>query len=219
MIVSALLALAMVVALAVAAFCAGSETAFLSVSRGRLLHLAREGSAAAKIVKAAIDDMTATMTSLLVGNNLAAVVFSSASAALSTRIFADSATARTAWSVVAAFAVLYLSEFLPKLLCSTRPLRRILALARPYRVFAFVMAPLTAVANSIVSLAVGRSRRADAPPISVNVQDLLRILEDRKNGVRLTDFESALISRILVLRRKGQDVTPDALLRALDDED
>ena len=71
--VSFLLALALVVALAVAAFCAGSETAFLSVSRGRLLHLAREGSAAAKIVKAAIDDMTATMTSLLVGNNLAAV--------------------------------------------------------------------------------------------------------------------------------------------------
>lgn len=216
--VAALLALAMAVALAVAAFCAGSETAFLSVSRGRLLHLAREGSAAAKIVKAAIDDMTATMTSLLVGNNLAAVVFSSASAALSARLFAESAVARTVWSVAAAFTVLYLSEFLPKLLCSTRPLRRILALARPYRVFAFVMAPLTAVATAITSLAAGRARRTDAQP-PVTVHDLLRILEDRKNGVRLTDFESALISRILVLRRKGQPVTPDALLRALDDED
>lgn len=216
--VAALLALAMAVALAVAAFCAGSETAFLSVSRGRLLHLAREGSAAAKIVKAAIDDMTATMTSLLVGNNLAAVVFSSASAALSARLFAESAVARTVWSVAAAFTVLYLSEFLPKLLCSTRPLRRILALARPYRVFAFVMAPLTAVATAITSLATGRARRTDAQP-PVTVHDLLRILEDRKNGVRLTDFESALISRILVLRRKGQPVTPDALLRALDDED
>lgn len=216
--VAALLVLAMAVALAVAAFCAGSETAFLSVSRGRLLHLAREGSAAAKIVKAAIDDMTATMTSLLVGNNLAAVVFSSASAALSARLFAESAVARTVWSVAAAFTVLYLSEFLPKLLCSTRPLRRILALARPYRVFAFVMAPLTAVATAITSLAAGRARRTDAQP-PVTVHDLLRILEDRKNGVRLTDFESALISRILVLRRKGQPVTPDALLRALDDED
>lgn len=216
--VAALLALAMAVALAAAAFCAGSETAFLSVSRGRLLHLAREGSAAAKIVKAAIDDMTATMTSLLVGNNLAAVVFSSASAALSARLFAESAVARTVWSVAAAFTVLYLSEFLPKLLCSTRPLRRILALARPYRVFAFVMAPLTAVATAITSLAAGRARRTDAQP-PVTVHDLLRILEDRKNGVRLTDFESALISRILVLRRKGQPVTPDALLRALDDED
>ena len=216
--VAALLALAMAVALAAAAFCAGSETAFLSVSRGRLLHLAREGSAAAKIVKAAIDDMTATMTSLLVGNNLAAVVVSSASAALSARLFAESAVARTVWSVAAAFTVLYLSEFLPKLLCSTRPLRRILALARPYRVFAFVMAPLTAVATAITSLAAGRARRTDAQP-PVTVHDLLRILEDRKNGVRLTDFESALISRILVLRRKGQPVTPDALLRALDDED
>ena len=140
------------------------------------------------------------------------------SAALSARLFAESAVARTVWSVAAAFTVLYLSEFLPKLLCSTRPLRRILALARTYRVCAFVMAPLTAVATAITSLAAGRARRTDAQP-PVTVHDLLRILEDRKNGVRLTDFESALISRILVLRRKGQPVTPDALLRALDDED
>ena len=219
MMASVLLALAMAAALAAAAFCAGSETAFLSVSRGRLLHLAREGSAAAKIVKSALDGLTATVTSLLVGNNLAAVVFSSASAALAARVYADSALARTMWSVAAAFTMLYLGEFLPKLLCSTRPLRRILGLARPYRVFALVMAPLTAAATAITSLATGRARRADAPAPSVNAHDLLCILEDRKNGVRLTDFESALISRILVLRRKGQAVTPEALLRALDDAD
>ena len=39
----ALLLLAALLALAVAAFCAGTETAFLSVSRERILHLAREG--------------------------------------------------------------------------------------------------------------------------------------------------------------------------------
>ena len=49
--------------------------------------------------------------------------------------------------------------------------------------------------------------------------DLLRILQDRKDGVRLTDFESALISRILVLRRKGEFVTVDSLLRAIDEEE
>ena len=218
MIVSVLLAAAGILALLAAAFCAGAETAFMSVNRGRVLHLSREGSATAKIVDGALNAMNRTLTTLLIGNNLAHVVFSSAAAALGARLCEGSAWGHAAWTVGSAFTVLYLSEFLPKLLCSTRPLRRILALARPYRVFAFVMAPLTAVATAITSLAAGRARRTDAQP-PVTVHDLLRILEDRKNGVRLTDFESALISRILVLRRKGQPVTPDALLCALDDED
>ena len=36
--------------------------------------------------------------------------------------------------------------------------------------------------------------------------------------MRLTDFESALISRILVLRRRGEFMTVEGLLRALDEE-
>ena len=50
----------------------------------------------------------------------------------------------------------------------------------------------------------------------VTTKELLRILEDRKDGVRLTDFESALISRILVLRRKNEPVTVERLLDCLD---
>ena len=43
-----------------------------------------------------------------------------------------------------------------------------------------------------------------------------RVFEDRKDGVRLSDFESALIGRLMVLRSRGEFVTPDALLTALD---
>jgi hypothetical protein len=45
--------------------------------------------------------------------------------------------------------------------------------------------------------------------------DLLRILQDRKDGVCLTDFESALITRIFVLRAKGRPITREAMLDAL----
>ena len=45
--------------------------------------------------------------------------------------------------------------------------------------------------------------------------DLLRILQDRKDGVCLSDLESALITRIIVLRVKGKPITPDAILSAL----
>jgi hypothetical protein len=43
----------------------------------------------------------------------------------------------------------------------------------------------------------------------------LDILQDRKDGVRLSEIECALISRIMVLRAKGAKVTPESLLEAI----
>ena len=204
-----------VASLALAAFCAGAETAFMSVSRGRILHLARSGSAAAAIVQRAVGRMSETIVTLLVGNNLAHVVFSSSAAALGARVFVGSAAALTAWTAASAFAVLYLGEFLPKLFCATRPLQRSLALARVFRFMSALMSPFTSVAFAATGLFFGR----EPPKEKITGGEILRILEDRKDGVKLSDFESALISKLLVLRRKGEDVTVDSLLKAIDEED
>ena len=212
--VTFLLIVATVVALASAAFCAGAETAFMSVSRGRITHLARAGSVAATRVQAALREMNVTLTALLIGNHLSHVVFSSAAAALGTRLFAHSPAGHAGWTVASAFTVLYLSEFLPKLFCSTRPLTRSLALAAPFRVFTLVLSPLTRLAMAITGLFIPKGETKER----VTSKDLLRILQDRKDGVRLTDFESALISRILVMRRKGEFITVEGILRALDEE-
>ena len=209
-----LLIVATVVALASSAFCAGAETAFMSVSRGRITHLARAGSVAATRVQAALREMNVTLTTLLIGNNLSNVAFSSAAAALGTRLFAHSPAGHAGWTVASAFTVLYLSECLPKLFCSTRPLTRSLALAAPFRVFTLVLSPLTRLAMAITGLFIPKGETKER----VTSKDLLRILQDRKDGVRLTDFESALISRILVMRRKGEFITVEGILRALDEE-
>ena len=212
--VTFLLIVATVVALASSAFCAGAETAFMSVSRGRITHLARAGSVAATRVQAALREMNVTLTTLLIGNNLSNVAFSSAAAALGTRLFAHSPAGHAGWTVASAFTVLYLSEFLPKLFCWTRPLTRSLALAAPFRVFTLVLSPLTRLAMAITGLFIPKGETKER----VTSKDLLRILQDRKDGVRLTDFESALISRILVMRRKGEFMTVEGILRALDEE-
>ena len=200
MIALALLVCAMLAALALSSFCSGTETGLSSVSLGRIRHMAREGSAAAKIVERARLDFSRTLTGILVGNNLANVVYSSASAA---------------WSAGAAVALLVCGEFLPKLFCSARPLRRTLRLAPVYRVFSAAFAPLTFLAVAVTGLFAGRPRARER----VTPDNLLRILQDRKDGVRLTEFESALIARILVLRMKGRPVTAEALLSALDETD
>ena len=209
-----LLFLVAVAALAMAAFCAGAETGFLSVGRGRVLHVAREGGARAKIVFSAIFDLGRTTTALLVGNNLASVTYSAATAALTARLFGSSRILSAISSLVAALLLLMLGEFLPKLFCAARPLRRMLGLAPYWKVFARIFVPVGTVVQGVVErLMPKRETRFRMTPEAV-----LRILEDRKDGVKLSDFESVLIRRIMQLRAKGEFVVPETLLPALDDK-
>lgn len=208
-----LLVLVLVSSLAVSAFCSGAETGFMSVSRERILHLMRSGGVRAKIVYSAISDIGRTTVTLLVGNNLVNVVFSSASSALSVMVFPDSPGMQSVWGGAAAISVLFFGEFFPKLFCSASPLRRILLLSRIWQVFEKVFSPLATVALWVVNRLLSKCESA----VKVTPETVLKILEDRKDGVKLSDFESALISRIMVLRSKGQEVTPESLLAILDD--
>ena len=206
-----LLFLAAMAALAGAAFCAGAETGFLSVSRERILHLSREGGVKAAKVQKALADMARTTTTLLIGNNLASVGYSSAFAALSARISGSRTTASAVLGFVGAFMLLYCAEFMPKLLFAARPLRRILAVAGAYEVLAAALKPAVSLAMRFTDLFLPRREQK----YKLTSADLLRILQDRKDGVCLTDFESALITRIFVLRAKGSPITREAILDAL----
>lgn len=206
-----LLFLAAVAALAGSAFCSGAETGFLSVSRERVLHLAREGGVKAAKVQKALADMARTTTTLLIGNNLASVGYSSAFAALSARISGSSATASAILGFVGAFILLYCAEFMPKLLFAARPLRRILAVAGAYEILAAALKPAVSLAMRFTDLFLPRRDEK----YKLTSADLLRILQDRKDGVCLTDFESALITRIFVLRAKGRPITRESVLAAL----
>lgn len=209
-----LLFLAVVAALAVSAFCSGVETGFLSVRRGRVLHMSRAGGARAKVIQAAISNLGRTMVALLVGNNLANVTYSSAAAALTARLVGTSRIGSIAASLVVASLLLMFGEFLPKLFCSARPLRRMLALAPYWAVFARVFVPIGSLVQRLIEHLMPRQ---EAKP-KMTPEAVLKILEDRKDGVRLSDLESALIGRIMVLRAKGEFVVPETLLSALDDK-
>jgi len=200
-------------ALALAAFCAGAETGFLSIRRGRLIHLVRAGGKRAKILQTAYQNLGLTTTALLIGNNLASVTYSSASAALSSVLFADSPAAQSVWGVCAAFAILYFGEFAPKLLCTSRPLRRMLELSPVWNVLSKIFLPV----GAIVLRLIGRFIPKREIGVRVTPDTVLKILADRKDGVKLSNLESALIGRILSIRAKGGAVTPESLLRALDD--
>ncbi len=206
-----LLTVAAVAMLVLSSFCSGSETAFLSVSRERILHLSRSGGRKAKVLQKIIADMPRTLTTILIGNNLAAVAYSSASAALALEVFGPSRIGNMVWTTVSALVVLYASEFMPKMLCAARPLRWCLRLARPYRALAFVLHPLVAVIVWFTDL----FARRKVQKYRLTGNDLMRILRDRKDGVVISDFESALIGRIIACRASKKPVTPESLLSAV----
>lgn len=208
-----LLCLAAVVSLALSAFCSGTETAFLSVSRERILHLAKEGGKKAKLVKNAIEDMGKTTTTLLVANNIVNVSYSSAAAALVSIYFSKDSIGNFVFSLLAAFLVLYFSEFMPKLLCSARPLRSSLLFSSAFRVVSVLISPLTYIAMKFTDLFIPKKDTV----YKLTAADLINILEDRKDGVCLSDLESALIGRIIVLRAKRQEITTESILAALRD--
>ena len=141
--------------------------------------------------------------------------YSATTAAIASNLFSKESVANIVWSLFAAFLVLYTSEFMPKLLCSARPLRRSLLLAGPYRAVSIALAPLTAVAMKLTDVFMPQKESK----YSLTTSDLIRILEDRKDGVCLSDIESALITKILVLRVKGRKITPQEILSALKDVD
>lgn len=208
-----LLLLVTLLALVGAAFCAGAETGFLSVRRGRIIHMVREGGARAKIIYEAISDMGRTTTALLVGNNLANVCYSSATAAFVASLGVRTAAGAAVLSFLSAMALLFFGEFMPKLLFSARPLRRLLAVAPIWQVFARVFVPFGSLVAALVDWLMPR-REAK---VKITPEAVLKILADRKDGVKLSDFERALIGRIMLLRKKGEFVIPETLLPALDD--
>lgn len=210
--ISFLLFLIAVIALAASAFCSGVETGFLSVRRERVLHVAREGGARAKIVFAAIFDLGRTTTAILVGNNLANVTYSAATAALITHLWSSSQILSAISSFVVALLLLLLGEFLPKLFCSARPLRRMLSLAPVWKVFARIFMPIASLVQKVVDYLMPKTEAKQR----VTPENVLKILEDRKDGVKLSDLESALIGRILHLRSRGEFIIPETLLSVLD---
>ena len=199
MIETAILLALMCVSVVAAGFFAGVETGFLSVPRVRLLSLVRQSAPRAKRLSKILGDMSRVLTTLLVGNNLASVLFSTATAALGTRLFSDMPATRSAWSLVAAVLMLFLGEYLPKLIFASRPLRRSLWAARPYKIAAWFLA-LPVAAFSAFVRAVFRVRQPRSLRLGVSRDGLRMLVADRHDATRLTQFERRLIDRVLMLQ-------------------
>ena len=196
---------------AASALCSGLEMGFLSLPPNRIRALARQGSAKALAVAKKIADMPRVVNTLLVANNIVNISLSTVSTAMAAELFSGSVAAELAWSSTVAVTVLFLGEYLPKLVFSACPTQLIFRNLWFYRILEFSLKPLVAVFSLFTRMVFGGAKSGTPRP-GVSRDGLRTLLADADNGTMLTSFERRLIDRVLML----QTLTAGGMVHAFD---
>ena len=207
---TALIALLLVVLIASSAICSGMEMGFLSVPPNRVRALARQGSAKAVEVAKKISDMRRVVNTLLIANNIVNISISTVSTALAAALFSSSAACEAIWSFAVAVTVLFLGEYLPKLIFSASPTQRLFNCIAFYHFLEVTLHPIVSVFSFFTRIVFGGAKAS--PRQSVSRDGLRRLLADTDNGTMLTSFERRLIDRVLML----QTLTAGGMVHAFD---
>lgn len=122
-----------------AAFFAGSESAFIVASKIRLRHLAEKGSKRAQMVLNLLDDSRLLMSSVLIGCNVAMIGCTAIATAIAMRHFGESGSSIATIVLVPLFLVF--SELLPKAIFLYYGSRAAINSIIPLRFFIVILYP------------------------------------------------------------------------------
>lgn len=199
--------------LALSAFFSGSEIAFVVANRLRVEVEARRSGFAGRTVTAFMQNPSTFLTTTLVGNNLALVIYSTMIAFYLQEPLAyfwtdtvglgtgAEVAALATQTLIASFIVLILGEILPKSILREVANQAVFVLAVPLRITYLLLLPLIKLAEWSSSLLI-KLFRADADTFSQFLRRDFEIIiqESRESGeLNLDDDETALLSNVFAL--------------------
>ena len=226
-----MLVAAILLTLALSAFFSGSEIAFVTANRLRTEVSARQAGGTGRLVQGFLADPQTLLTTTLVGNNIALVVYSTLMsvalepplAAFFTALGADDPTGLvlTSQTILAALLVLVVGEVIPKSLLREPPSRVLLALAVPLRATYVLFWALIKLAGWTSGLLV----RLAGTPADTFRQFIRRdfeilIRESRDAGaLDLDEEESEILTNVFELRslKVKDSLVPRTEVRAVDE--
>lgn len=200
----------LLVLLALSAFFSGAETALMSLNRIRLKHLVDSHVPRADIIYGFLDNPGRLLSTLLIGNNVINIVFSSVATILFISLLGPAYGAPVA-VVVATALVLVFGEVTPKTLASQKSEAWALHVARPISLLMTILSPLIAVltriTNGIASL-VGVTPRRDNLVTQDEIRTVIHIgqregvieLSERKMLTSVLEFNDTLVREIMIPR-------------------
>ena len=230
------MALAVIIAaLLCSAFFSASEIAFVAANRLKVEVKARQRGRVGRHILRFLEEPATFLTTTLVGNNIALVVYSTLMAVylhgplehlLATRLAIPSGALELAilvsQSVIAATIVLFVGEILPKTITRDVADRVVFVLALPLTILQRLLMPLVNVAGKTSQFLV-RLVRADAVPFSHFPRRAFElVIEEGKlsGSLELDDDETELLTNVFDMhaKRVKESMTPRTEIVAVGEE-
>ncbi|MDA0378275.1 MAG: hemolysin family protein [Bacteroidetes bacterium] len=201
------------ISLVLSAFFSGSEIAFVSANRLRVEVFARRGGLVGRWVSEFLEQPATLLTTTLVGNNLALVIYSTLVALYleaPLKLFfgellgmsgAADILALAAQTVVASVVVLLIGEVLPKSVMREIANRAVFWLAFPLRMTYYLLLPLILISRWTAS-ALMKAVRIDSNSFSEFIRRDFELLieESKRTGeLDLDEEESTLVSNVFAM--------------------
>jgi len=218
--------------LLLSAFFSGSEIAFVSANRLRAEMAARRGGLSGRLVQRFLHTPGMLLTTTLVGNNIALVVYSTLMAfylePTFTWLFGEvvgqeaglEASVLGAQTVVASTLVLFFGEIIPKTIMREHADRLVPVLALPLRITYYALLPIIWLAGATSNLLV-RLLRADAASLSQYLrQDVEMLIQEttERGELDLDEEESTILSNVFAMstKRVKESMVPRTEIEAVE---
>ena len=218
--------------LAFSAFFSGSEIAFVAANRLRVEVFARRGGTVGRIVSNFLEEPATLLTTTLVGNNLALVLYSTLVAlyleAPLQRFFGDLLSmpgaadilALTVQTIIASVVVLIVGEIIPKSILREIANKAVFWLAVPLKITYFLLLPMILVSRWTASFLM-KAVRIDSESFSEFIRRDFELLieESKRSGeLDLDEEESTLVSNVFAMGtiRLKESMVPRTEIIAVD---
>ena len=211
--------LLIVALVALSAFFSSAEIAFAKANRVRMKKAADDGDKAALAAEYINDRYTASLSTILVGNNLVNIAESSAATLLATRYLGLS-LGQTVATVGSTVILLIFGETLPKIVAADQPDAVARLYGKPLRLFMILFSPIVTTVTAIVHrLEKLWTPKEEEEPVST--EELCEILEDIEEEGVFTEEESELIKSAIEFTdiTAREILTPRVDVFALDIDD
>ncbi|MBE6548178.1 MAG: HlyC/CorC family transporter [Ruminococcaceae bacterium] len=211
------------VCLLFSAFFSGSEIAFNTANRSRLKKSADAGSSTARMAYNTAENFTTSLSTILIGNNLANIAASTAATVIAIKMFVrygngNESLASLVSTLVLTFIVLIFGEIIPKVICKKYADKVAKIVVIPIKVLTVLLYPIVFIVTLIVKLLSkiwGKEKAENAPTVTEDelstiidtVEEEGVIDEDQSELLQSTlDFQDTTVEEVMTARINMVDI-------------
>ena len=196
--------------LCLSAFFSASETALMSLSKIRIVHLFESGVKGAGVITRLRENPSKLLGTILVGNNLVNIAAASIATVLAIEHFGDTGVGIA--TGIMTVMVLIFGEITPKTLAAQNSEKVSLIVARPISLLAYLLSPIVLVFTKIAGLFIrllGGKSNVNLPTITedelktmVNLSEEEGVIKENEKTMicNVFDFDDQLIKDVMIQR-------------------